>query len=883
MTEALNTWRDKLDYLLQQEAIASDPAQKFQLKHQIAEARAKVAELTGSLAATADSVPQIAPSRLHHGADCLFGREQELANLEQVWKDSTKHVLTIVAFGGVGKTSLVIEWMARHAAKNWEGFERVFDWSFFSQGTREQGGASSDTFIAAALKFFGDEAMGQSAASAWDKGARLAHLVAQRRTLLVLDGLEPLQHPPGPLAGELKDPALSTLLKGLAQRNTGLCIVTTRESVRDLKPYHNSTAPEWQLDTLSDQAGSALLKSLLESTGRRQVKSNDAERLEIVQAVKGHALALQLLGSFIQRALGDVRKWREVKFTIADAKVQGGYAFKTMGAYEKWLGEGGEEGARQLAVLRLLGLFDRPADAGCLVALRRELAIEGLTESLVGLDDVDWNLTVSSLSDCGLVSLHGDQWQIGNAESAIDTHPLIREYFAKQLREKDSAAWREGHRRLYEHLSATTEDKAEPTLEDLQPLYQAIAHGCQAGLYFESFNGIYIARIWRHEQAYSINKLGTVSADFGVVRWFFEEPWNQINAAIPEYQHAGLFNIAAYCLRALGRLTEAREPSDRAMLIWIRENEWTSAALESVNQSAGELVLAELAIAERYGKQAVDFADRGDDSFWRFGARTTLSDAILSAGRTKEAEEWCREAEQIYVDENPGCRLVCSWPGFSRCEAALADAERLVWKIQMANESALSDTFSEAVADALSLCRTLEYAFPRSSTAAMWEGSKLLNIGLDHLTLGRLAMYRTVLEHTDVGLGFDSARERLGQAVQNLRAAGHQDYLPRALLTRSWLGVLTRDTDAARDDLNEAMGIAERGPMKLFMVDIYLYRARLFGRKDADVNYPWSKNPDGSPRSAKDDLAAARKLIEQCGYWRRKEELEDAEAIAENW
>lgn len=43
------------------------------------------------------------------------------------------------------------------------------------------------------------------------------------------------------------------------------------------------------------------------------------------------------------------------------------------------------------------------------------------------------------------------------------------------------------------------------------------------------------------------------------------------------------------------------------------------------------------------------------------------------------------------------------------------------------------------------------------------------------------------------------------------------------------------------------------------------------------------KNPDGSPRGPKDDLADALKLIEQCGYWRRKEELEDAEEAAKNW
>ena len=54
--------------------------------------------------------------------------------------------------------------------------------------------------------------------------------------------------------------------------------------------------------------------------------------------------------------------------------------------------------------------------------------------------------------------------------------------------------------------------------------------------------------------------------------------------------------------------------------------------------------------------------------------------------------------------------------------------------------------------------------------------------------------------------------------------------------------------------------------MKLFLADIHLHRARLFFR---EAEYPWV-----SPAA---DLAAARELIEKCGYGRRKEELEDAE------
>jgi SEFIR domain-containing protein/NB-ARC domain-containing protein len=284
-------YNDLYDFLLGQAGVEPRPVGTLKTKKR----RKGVPLKFDDAAPTSVSETRFAPSRLHHGADHLFGRDDELAALDRLANDPTKKVLTIVAFGGVGKTSLVIEWMARQSAKNWEGFERVFDWSFFSQGTREEGGASAEGFVAEALRFFGDEVMADSAASPWDKGARLAQLVAQRRTLLVLDGVEPLQHPPGPLAGELKDPGLATLLKSLARSNSGLCIVTTRERVADLAPFRDTTAPEWQLHHLSIPAGVDLLKTL-------GVRGTLAEFQQLVQKVKGHALTLSLLGRYLARA-----------------------------------------------------------------------------------------------------------------------------------------------------------------------------------------------------------------------------------------------------------------------------------------------------------------------------------------------------------------------------------------------------------------------------------------------------------------------------------------------------------------------------------------------------------------------------------------------------
>ena len=65
-------------------------------------------------------------------------------------------------------------------------------------------------FLTLLFTWFGDP--DPRIGTAWEKGERLAKLIAHRRTLLVLDGLEPLQNPPGPQEGRLREPSLQALL-----------------------------------------------------------------------------------------------------------------------------------------------------------------------------------------------------------------------------------------------------------------------------------------------------------------------------------------------------------------------------------------------------------------------------------------------------------------------------------------------------------------------------------------------------------------------------------------------------------------------------------------------------------------------------------------------
>ena len=85
----------------------------------------------------------------------LFGRQAELALLDEAWASDKTNVVSLVAWGGVGKSTLVNKWLEGLRADNWRGAGRVLGWSFYSQGTGERA-SSADLFIDHALRFFGD-------------------------------------------------------------------------------------------------------------------------------------------------------------------------------------------------------------------------------------------------------------------------------------------------------------------------------------------------------------------------------------------------------------------------------------------------------------------------------------------------------------------------------------------------------------------------------------------------------------------------------------------------------------------------------------------------------------------------------------------------------
>jgi tetratricopeptide (TPR) repeat protein len=796
----------------------------------------------------------------------LVGRDGELTMLDEAWVDRETNIISLVAWGGAGKTSLVKEWLVRLQNDNYRGAQAVLGWSFYSQGTKERA-TSAEQFLDWALDQFGIKGV---AANPVAKGEALARALAGRRILLILDGIEPLQYGPGEQEGLLKDTGLRALLRAFAMTAPsaahGLIVLTTRLAVRDVEHFRRTedrpgSMLEVDLGRLSDEAGAALLQDNGVNGTARQLRYGAHD-------FDGHALALSLLASFLTRRFkGDIRQRDRVGPLTQNVDVRGhGHARRVMQAYEtEWL----KDEPILLSIMNLIGLFDRPATAGCIEALRREPIIKGLTDKLVGLSFEQWADAVAMLRDMRLLDPEDS-----SAPDALDAHPLVREWFGERLRHTNDAAWKAAHGRLYEHLRNTTKEGNTPSLEDLAPLYQAIAHGCRAGLYQKSLEEIYWERICQRMangelDFYSLQKLGAFGSDLAAISSFFDKPYETPVAALTEIHRAWVLGTVAFILRAQGRFIEAL-PAQRAALRSAEDaKDWKNAAIRASNLSEAELLVGEVAAALTTAAKSVEYANRCGTAFIKLGTRTYHAIALHAAGNRSTAQLLFAEAEQLQKEFQPSSPMLYSVQGYRFCDLLLDEGQ---WV--SAQERAL---------------KSMEI-----------DRRALLGVALDHLTIGRAQLQIALVSMNDEKLGtevYDAANlacAQLDNAVEALRTSGQLDDLPRGLLARAGFRRSVGDWDGAVRDLDEVEEIAGPGPMRLHLCDMALERARLaVARMEAFAplnglleqgNSPKPTGPNAEQiadlkREAEKQLKIAVGYIEKCGYHRRDEELVALQAV----
>ncbi len=590
----------------------------------------------------------------------LFGRDEQLNLLDEVWEKNDTNVLSFIAWGGVGKSTLVNKWLEQMRTDNYRGAQRVYAWSFYSQGTTERA-TSADLFIAEALKWFGDDA--PNAGSPWDKGERLANLIRSERTLLILDGVEPLQSAHAHERGKLKDPALLTLLEALAHDNPGLCLISTRERLTDLDAlagsHRFSTASK--SDRLSvqqidlEKLSPASARALLRAGG---VRGSDAE-LEAGAATFGcHALALNLLVEYLRDISGHpIAEAANIPALELPPDQQKDEAPRRMiDALARKLDTGSE-----LNVLRMLGLFDRPAEKDSLDALRAEPLIAGLTDHVGPAQEANWLRVVQRLRKYKLLAVESH-----HTPDELDAHPLVREHFANQLQRTLPKAWQAGNLRLYEHLTHTAKEVPD-TMEEMAPLFAAVAHGCAADQHQHAWIYVYWQRIQRGEKFFNHHKLGAFDAELVALSGFFDTPWHTPTAAL-EGIHSTVLNEAGRALQAVGRLREALQSFQASL-------DMNKGAATASNLSELNLVLGNLPQSLDIARRSVELTD--PESSRRMHNLTTLADALFQAGHLTEAAAEFRAAEEMQQKHTPQPQfaLLYALPGFRYCDLLLSQGQ----------------------------------------------------------------------------------------------------------------------------------------------------------------------------------------------------------------
>ena len=227
----------------------------------------------------------------------LFGRTDDLKAIDRELAEHGTNVLCIYAEGGAGKSQLVHDWVWRKAQSN--KTNEVFCFSFNSQGASEKRQTSSNAFFRQLFGWLGLKAKGHLTSD--QRIEELANVIFDRRLILYLDGIEPLQTHPDDGGAPLKDTAVRGFLDRLAVSGGHFIIITTRYRIKNLAP--STHLEQIELLELSADAAVQLLK-----TEHKVWGEDESQLIEAVKKWRCHALTIDLLGSYLRAyCAGDIR------------------------------------------------------------------------------------------------------------------------------------------------------------------------------------------------------------------------------------------------------------------------------------------------------------------------------------------------------------------------------------------------------------------------------------------------------------------------------------------------------------------------------------------------------------------------------------------------
>jgi tetratricopeptide (TPR) repeat protein len=396
----------------------------------------------------------------------------------------------------------------------------------------------------------------------------------------------------------------------------------------------------------------------------------------------------------------------------------------------------------------------------------------------IKLDDFHFRELVGDLTDRRLIQEEQDKYT---------THPLIKGYFEQSFAEEEK---RECHKRIYQYFGEIAPAEAN-TLEEMQPYFEQVYHGCSAGLYDEVNVNVRREKIWRVDEKYLIHKLGAWETALSVVRNFFpDEDLSKMPRVSKKDVQSWLLNEAGLSLKNIGRPKEAEEPFLTAIKMFIEEKDWENASVGYQNLADLQFRIGELEKALNSAEEALKMAEKAESDRDIRNSKAYLGQILYLLGRNREAEENFERADEL-EKKISGYRLYSG---------------RGVWYADFLISINKIDEASDLTQQNLKICQRNNWVNDNS---------------MCHRVLG--AICRVKKEYKE-------AEEHLATSLEIAKKVGMPYLEIEALIEYGRLYLEKKDSKSAIDTANQILRLCERTGFKLYEPDAELILAKAYSK-----------------------------------------------------
>ena len=562
------------------------------------------------------------PPRLHNQTPPepnFVGCEKMLETITDWYTNPEVRVGALIGWGGVGKSAIVRNWydtLESNAIKP----DGIFWWGFYRN-------AYLELFLNALLRYVSQgQIEPESIKSTWEKTDRIKEYIHQGTYLIILDGLEQMQKSAsGDEFGQMIHRECTELLHYFADVPKGLCLITTRYPLKDLDEWHERSYKTLPLIDLSIPDSLLMLRS-------RGVKGREEDMREIITRYKGHALSLTSVAGYLNRYYaGDIKQAPEVEFVLSDRE-----RFKDVNKLLRKYAEKMSEPER--IFLQIFSLFRQEVtEDDFAIVFRHKVKDTEFNKVLVRMHELDFRDLISGLVDWRLISYD-------KTKRTYTTHPLLKGYFESDFDEKIKKLC---HKHIYQYFGEYAPKRPE-TLEEMQPLFEQVYHGCSAGLYDEVCYDVYWEKIKRKNEYFITDRLGAWETDLSLVRTFFPEGDFSQMPFVSEKSHQSLFlNEAGIALLYTGRPKESESLLVRRINLAIEDEVWEAASIGYQNLAELQFLTGEIERALSSAKKALGAAEKAEYDKYIVVSKACLARILHLQGKSEDAGKKFRQADEL--------------------------------------------------------------------------------------------------------------------------------------------------------------------------------------------------------------------------------------------